>query len=97
MSEFPTPSLVAEIRSIILATFDVSESEAQTYAGSFAMLAEDWGSPQKAATLDWHYRIKKDLGEKLRWKSDAEREAFRRQQEDNYKAYDFLIRRPNRA
>ena len=97
MSEFPTPALVAKIKMIILATFDVPESEAQTYADSFAMLAEDSGSPQKAATLDWHYRVKKDLGEKLKWKSDAEREAFRKQQEDNYRAYDFLIRRPNRA
>ena len=97
MSTFPTPSLVARIQTIILATFDVSEQDAQTYAGTFAMLAEDWGSPEKAAQLDWHYRVKKDLGEKLRWRSDAEREAFRAAQQQWYRDYDAIIHTKRRA
>ena len=62
-----------------------------------AALAEGWGSPEKAQALDWSYRVKKDLGEKMRWKSEAEREAFRRHEEERYKAYEILIRRPPRA
>ena len=62
-----------------------------------AALAEGWGSPEKAQALDWSYRVKKDLGHKLRWKSDPEREAFYRYEQEQYKAYDILIRRPPRA
>ncbi len=80
-----------------MATFEVSEQVAQDYAAELVALAEDWGSPEKAARLDWSYRIKKDLGEKFPWKSNAERDVFRREQEDRYKAYDSLIRRPDRA
>jgi hypothetical protein len=97
MSIFPITPLVRQVQSLILATFDVPEQVAQEHAAELVALAEGWGSPEKAAQLDWSYRIKKDLGERLPWKSDAERESFRRVQEDRYKAYDFLIRRPNRA
>ncbi len=97
MSIFPITPLVRKVQGLILATFEISEQVAQDYAAELVALAEDWGSPEKAAQLDWSYRIKKDLGEKFPWKSNAEREVFRREPEDRYKAYDFLIRRPDRA
>jgi len=37
------------------------------------------------------------LGDKLQWKSDAKRQRFRQQEEERYKAYDFLIQRGHRA
>jgi hypothetical protein len=97
MSIFPITPLVGRVKTLILATFDVPEQQADDYAAELAALAEGWGSPESAQALDWGYRIKKDLGEKLRWRSDAERDAFRQQQEERYNAYDFLIRRPPRA
>jgi len=97
MSIFPITPLVRQVQSLILQTFEVSEQAAEDYAAELVALAEGWGSPEAAARHDWTYRIRKDLGDKLRWKSDTDRDAFRRQQEDNYKAYDFLIKKPNRA
>jgi len=95
MSIFPITPLVRRVQSLVLDTFDVPEKVAEDYAAEVVALAEGWGSPESAAKLDWSYRIRKDLGDKLKWKSDADREAFRKQQEDAYKAYDFLIKRPN--
>ncbi len=97
MSIFPITPLVRQVQRLILGTFDVSEQAAEDYAAELVSLAEGWGSREMAAQLDWSYRIRKDLGEKLPWRSDADRETFFRQQEDNYKAYDFLIKRPDRA
>ncbi len=97
MSIFPVTPLVRRVQSLILGTFEVSEQAAQDYAAELVALAEGWGSPERAAELDWSYRIKKDLGQKLRWKSDADRQAFHQGQEDRNRAYDFLIRRPPRA
>ncbi len=75
----------------------MSEKVAEECAAELVSLAEGWGSPEAAARLDWSYRIKKDLGHKFQWKSDTERQAFHKQEEDGYKAYDLLIKRPNRA
>ena len=97
MSIFPITPLVGQVKTLILATFDVSEPAAQDCAAELVALAEGWGSPESARGLDWAYRVKKDLGEKLPWKSPAERDTFRRHQEERYKAYDFFIRKPNRA
>jgi hypothetical protein len=97
MGIFPITPLVRRVQGLILATFDVPEQTAQDHAAELVSLAEGWGSPESAAQLDWSYRIKKDLGEKLPWKSDAERQTFYREQEDRYRAYDFIIRRPPRA
>ena len=97
MGIFPITPLVHHVQSLILQTFDIPEQVAQDYAAEMVALAEGWGSPEKAARLDWSYRVRKDLGDRLRWKSDTDRDAFRRQQEDNYRAYEFLIKRPNRA
>jgi hypothetical protein len=97
MSDFPSPSLVAEIQDLIIKTFDVSQQEACNHASGLAALAEDWGSPQKAAGLDWPYRVKKDLGEKLRWRSESERERFRADQAQRYRAYDAFIQKKERG
>src|SRR5580693_1024174 len=96
MSIFPITPLVRQVQSLIIQTFDVSEQAAQEYAAELVALAEGWGSPEKAAGLDWSYRIKKDLGEvkKLKWRSEEERNSFEASQNQNYEAYDALIRRP---
>jgi len=67
------------------------EEHAQDYAAQMTAPAEGWGSPETAEHLDWSYRVKKDLGHKLRWKSDDEREAFDRYEQDQHEAYEFLI------
>ena len=97
MSIFPNTPLAGRVKTLILATFDVPEEQAHDYATEMAALAVGWGSPEKAERLDWSYRVKKDLGHKLRWKSEAEREAFLRHEKQQYEAYEFLIRRPPRA
>jgi hypothetical protein len=97
MSIFPITQLVKRVQGLILGTFDVPEQQAEDYAAELVSLAEGWGSPESAQGLNWDYRIKKDLGDKLRWKSDVEREVFRRYLEERKNAYDFLIRRPPRA
>ena len=99
MSIFPITPLVRHVQDLILQTFDVSEQSAQDYAAELVALAEGWGSPEKAAQLDWSYRIKKDLGEtkKLRWRSEVERTRFEAAELEKYQAYDAFIRRPNRA
>ena len=78
---------------MVLQTFDVSEEAAEDYAAMVVALAEDNGSPEKAAQLDWDYHIKKDLGEgrKWRWRSEEERIRFETAQKQRYQAYDFLI------
>ena len=75
MSIFPTSPLVRRVQGLIVDTFDVSPEQAHDIAAEMVSLAEGWGSPESAAQLDWSYRIKKDLGQKLRWKSEAERTA----------------------
>lgn len=75
MNEGPSPSLVARIRDVILATFDVSAKEAQEQACGLAVLAEGWGN-QSVKQLDWAYTVRKRLGETFKWRSDAERQKF---------------------
>ena len=97
MSTFPVTPLVRRVQSLVLAVFEVSEEDALTYASEQVSLAEGWGSPDKAAQLDWTMLIKRNLGDKLPWKSDAERNEFQRRRKESYDAYEFLIRRPDRA
>jgi hypothetical protein len=86
--------LVRQLQSVILQTFDVSEQAAQDYAAEMVALAEGWGSPETAVQLDWHYRIRKDLGEtkKLRWRSEEERVRFEQSRKQKYQAYEAFIR-----
>jgi hypothetical protein len=97
MSDFPSTSLVAQVESLILEIFDVSREEAREHASGLAALAEDWGSPEKAARLDWSYRVKKDLGTKFRWRSEAERKKFESDQQERFRAYDAHIKTKHRA
>jgi hypothetical protein len=96
MSLCPITPLVRRVQGLILATFEVSEQVAQDRAVELVALAEGWGSPETAAQLDWSYRIKKDLGARLPWKTDADRQVFQREQEERYTAYDFLITKNQR-
>ena len=93
MSIFPITPLVRQVQGLIVQTFDVSEQQAQDYAAELVALAEGWGSPAAAASLDWSYRIKKDLGEtkKLRWRSEDERTRFESAERQKYAAWDAFI------
>jgi hypothetical protein len=84
------------VQSLIIETFDVSEAAAQDYAAELVALAEGWGSQEKAAALDWTYRIRKDLGAKLQWRSEVDHRKFDEAQHQNHQAYEFLIRGRNR-
>lgn len=99
MSIFPITPLVRQVQRLILETFVVSEQHAEEYAAELVSLAEGWGSPEKAAKLDWDYRIRKDLGEgrKLPWRSQAEREKFEATENQKYRDWDALIRSKYRA
>jgi hypothetical protein len=95
MSIFPITPLVRRVQGLILQTFDISEQAAEDYAAEMVALAEGWGSPEKAAWLDWSYRIRKDLGEgkKLRWRFEDERAEFEAAEREKYAAWEVLISR----
>ena len=99
MSIFPVTPLVRRVQVLILATFDVTEQQAQDYAAELVALAEGWGSREAAERHDWDYRIRKDLGETrgLRWRSDADREKFESAEKQKYRAYDAFINTKYRA
>ena len=48
MSIFPITPLVGRVKTLILATFDVAEQQAEDYAAEMVALAEGWGSPENA-------------------------------------------------
>jgi hypothetical protein len=93
MSIFPITPLVRRVQGLILQTFDVSEQQAEDYAAELVSLADGWGSPEKAAHLDWTFRVKKDLGvdRKLRWLSEDERLGFEAAEKQKHQVYEFLI------
>jgi hypothetical protein len=91
MSIFPITPLVNRVQSLIIQTFDVSEQAAQDYAAELVALADGWGSPEKAAQLDWMFRIKKDLGEKLKWRSETDHAQFQADQKQKHLAYEAFI------
>ena len=99
MSIFPITPLVRQVQHLILETFDITEQQAEDYAAEMVSLAEGWGSPEIAATMDWNYQIRNSLGEarKLPWRSQAEREKFEAAQNEKYRAYDAIIRSKYRA
>src|SRR5438270_9125493 len=77
MSASPSPVLVSALKGLILQTFEISAEEAHAIASGMVASGE-WGSDSDPASiLDWSYRVKQELGEKLRWKSEPERERFR--------------------
>src|SRR2546425_8859049 len=77
MSVPPSATLVNALKGLILETFELSAEEARLLASSMVASGE-WGSDSDPAPiLDWSFRVKQELGEKLRWRSEAERERFR--------------------
>ena len=96
MNEEPSPSHVARVRDVILATFDVSPQEAQEQAFGLAALAEGWGGAG-AQQHDWAYTVKKRLGESFRWRSDAERTAFYSERQQIVSSYERYIQQNKRA
>ena len=93
MSIFPITPLVRDVQRLIVATFEVSNQEAENYAAEMVSLAEGWGSREFAAQMDWAYRVKKDLGEtrKLKWRSEEARLEFEKAQKQEYAAYESYI------
>ncbi len=93
MSIFPITPLVRRVQAQVIQTFDVSEQVAEDYAAMTVSLAEDHGGgSEKAAQLDWDYRIKKDgADQKWRWRSEDERVRFEAAQKERYQDYEFLI------
>jgi hypothetical protein len=99
MSLFPITPLVCSVQKMIVLTFDISEQEAQEYAAEMVALAEGWGSSDTVLSLDWSYRIKKDLGEtkKLKWRSNEEHIKFEATERLKYAAWDAFINTKHRA
>ena len=90
MKEETSASLVARVRDIILATFDVSTEQAQEQAYGLATLAEGWGGPD-VQRLDWTHAVKKHLGETFRWRSAADRKLFYSERDLVVRSYDRYI------
>ncbi len=82
--------LAAEIQTIIVATFRISEEEAALEARRLARLAIGWSGQEGAEQLAWPHLIKKDLGDRFPWKSEPEHQAWLRERKEWYTAYDFL-------
>ena len=91
MNELASPKLVATVEAIILGIFDISAIEARVHASRLVALAEDHGGRENAPKLNWSYLVKQDLGEKLRWKSEADRKEFYAEKEQWHKDYNALI------
>jgi hypothetical protein len=92
MSIFPTTPVVKQLQRLVAETFEVSEQDAHDYAAEQVALAEGWGGPQKSEQMNWSYRIRKDLGAKLKWRSQAEREKFEASENLRLQALDAFVR-----
>ncbi|QIF02592.1 hypothetical protein [Roseimicrobium sp. ORNL1] len=91
MSTSPSAHLVAYVQRLIQETFEVSEAEAKDRAAGFVALAEGLGTPGTAAEMDWLYRVRKDLGRTLKWRSETVKLEFETAQKQAVKAYELLI------
>ncbi|MCC6354232.1 MAG: hypothetical protein IT577_10120 [Verrucomicrobiae bacterium] len=89
-------SLASRVRDIILATFDTSDQEALDHAIALVNLSEGWGG-QGAANLDWVYRVKKELGKKMKWRSDVDRHEFESDTRLRHDRYEDLVRKQKRT
>ncbi len=72
-------------------TFEIPDNEAGEHARRLTSLAESWGDRETARKLDWTYRVKKDLGANLKWRSEREREVFESEQKRKFAAYEGYI------
>jgi hypothetical protein len=83
--------LINLVRSQIGSTFDVSTEEATDHATGLVELAVGWGDLSNAESHDWPYRIRKDLGKRLKWRSESDRSEFEASQLVRQRSYEALI------
>ncbi|HSI63925.1 MAG TPA: hypothetical protein VLE43_12430 [Candidatus Saccharimonadia bacterium] len=93
MSQSPSAHLVAEVQRLIRETFEVSDREAYEHAFGLVLLAEGWGTPETAAEQDWLFRVRKDLGKRLKWRSEEVRKEFEALLKQAEQSYEMLIDR----
>jgi len=82
--------LAAEVQTIILATFKISQEEASVQAQRLAALAVGWSGEEGAAQIAWVHLVKKELGDRFPWKSEAKHAAWLKERKDWYRAYEYL-------
>src|SRR5262245_54468580 len=97
MSDSPLSTIVSHVEGLILRTFLVSKEEARERASGLVEVAEGKGGLEAARSLNWSYRVKKDLGDKFKWRSEAEREEFACDRQSSVDAYEEYIRQNKRA
>jgi hypothetical protein len=95
MNEFPSASLVSQIRAVILETFEVTETEATEMASGMAALAEGWGD-SGMDQIDWIEVVAKRFGATLRWRSETQRREFESGRNKVIRSYEEYIRRNKR-
>src|SRR5215468_4556977 len=77
MNETPSTVLISALKGLILESFAISANDALKLAVTMAA-SGDWGTDSDPAPIfDWSFRVRAELGQKLPWKSQAERERFR--------------------
>lgn len=91
MSTFPDSPIADRVQRIITDTFETSHQEAMEHARHLAALAEGWAHGESVGTLDWPYRVKKYLGDTLKWRSETEREDFKAEQKRRFATYEGYI------
>jgi len=79
--------LISLVRSHIESAFDVSTDEATDHAKGFVALAVEWGEVSNAESHEWPYRILKDLGNILKWRSERDRSQFEASQLARQRSY----------
>jgi hypothetical protein len=91
VDESPSGALVEHVQSLISTFFEVSAEESRRRATGLVLLAEGWGSPELAKNLDWAYRVKKDLGSELNWRSPSVKQQFENEEKQRFESIDKLV------
>lgn len=86
---------MAEVRAIVVDTFEISDEEAQEHAIGLVLLAEGWGGTN-TPNLNWAYIVRKKFADKLKWKSETDRMAFFADRQSGYDAYENYIQKNKR-
>lgn len=92
-SPFPVTALARSLQARVVALFDVTEVDAQSYAAELAAVAEGWGDSTNIAQIDWDHRIMKDIGMRrcLTWRSDQQRLSFIAGEQQKQQAYENFV------
>ena len=91
-----SPSLVNQVRRIVISVFDVTETQAELHAQSLVALAEGWGGAN-VRDLDWTAIIKNRLGKELAWRNEQDRMSFDEVRRLTVESYEALLpKRPLR-